>query len=176
MDLRTERFILRKTTMDDCNNMFNILSDLEIVKYLNMKLHRSLEDTKKLIEDYLEQNRMGNKYPFTILTKDTNEFIGIFLIKLDLYDEDCYEFTIYLDKRYWGKGVYKEVLPYMTEYAFEVIKTSNFRGFVMEDNIASSKVLEFCHFKLEKIFNVPNIEGKIKSYLMTKDDYLSLIS
>ena len=174
MNLNTERLILRKTTLTDCDNMFNLLNDPEIVKYLNMNIHHTKEDTKKLIEEYLNEYQLGNKYPFTIITKDTNEFVGIFLIKLDLYDEDCYEFTIYLDKKYWGKGIYKEVLPYMMKYAFEVIKTGNFRGFVMENNVASSKVLEYCHFKLEKVFNVPNIEGNIKSYLMTKDNYLSL--
>lgn len=173
MDLNTERFILRKTSLNDLDNMFNLLSDSEVVKYLNMNIHKSKEDTRKLLNEYLSHNQEGTKYPFTILTKD-NIFIGIFLIKLDLFDDDCYEFTVYLDKKYWGKGVYKEVLPYMIKYAFEVIKTGNFRGFVMENNIASARVLEHCYFKLEKIFNVPNIEENIKSYLMTKEDYLSL--
>lgn len=176
MNLNTERFILRKTSLEDCDNMFNLLNNPEVVKYLNMDIHNTKEDTKKLIEEYLTEYQLGNKYPFTIITKDTNEFVGIFLIKLDLYDEDCYEFTIYLDKKYWNKGIYKEILPYMTRFAFDNIKTNNFRGFVMEDNIASSKVLEYCNFKLEKVFTVPNIEGKIKSYLMTKDDYISINS
>lgn len=176
MNLNTERFNLQKTSLIDMDDMFKLLSDPEIVQYLNMDIHHTKEDTKKLIEEYLTEYQLGNKYPFTILAKDTSEFVGIFLIKLDLYDEECYEFTIYLDKKYWGKGVYKEVLPCMMKFAFEHIKTNNFRGFVMEDNIASSKVLEYCHFKLEKVFEVPNIKGKIKSYLMTKEDYISINS
>ena len=59
----------------------------------------------------------------------------------------------------------------MTKVAFEDIKTGNFRGFVKESNEASSRVLEKCNFKLEKIFNVPGIDEKIKSYLMTKEEY-----
>ena len=84
---------------------------------------------------------------------------------------DCFEFTIYLDKRHWGKGIYTEVLSYMTEVVFDDIHTGNFRGFVMERNVASSRVLEKCGFELEKIFEVPGIEGKIISYLMTSQNY-----
>ena len=61
----------------------------------------------------------------------------------------------------------------MTAFSFDEIKTGNFRGFVMEKNIASAKVLEKCGFKLEKIFDVPGLEGKILSFLMTKEDYLN---
>ena len=53
----------------------------------------------------------------------------------------------------------------MTQIAFEDIGTGNFRGFVMDKNIASKKVLEKCGCKLEKIFNVDGIDGKIYSYL-----------
>ena len=40
------------------------------------------------------------------------------------------------------------------------IGTGNFRGFVMEKNMASKRGLQKCGFKLEKIFNVDGIEGK----------------
>lgn len=170
----TNRFILRKVEKEDCDFIFEILSDESTIENLNMNLHKSIEDTKKMIDEYLEEYEKGTKYPYAIVEKETNKFIGVFLIKLDLYDEDCFEFTIYLKKEYWGKGIYTEVLPFMTEIAFEVIKTGNFRGFVMEKNEASSRVLEKCNFVLEKIFDVPGLDGKIKSYLMTKEDFYNL--
>ncbi len=169
--LETERFILRKVDIKDAEEIFNILSDEKVVEYLNMEMHKSIADTKKMIEDYLVELKNGNKYPFSIIEKNSNLFVGVFLIKLDLYDEDCYEFTIYLKPAFWNKGVYTEVLKKMIEFTFEEIKTGNFRGFVMEKNIASSRVLEKYNFKLEKIFKVEGIDGMIKSYLLTKGDY-----
>ena len=64
----------------------------------------------------------------------------------------------------------------MTKYVFESIQTGNFRGFVMEKNVASSKVLEKNNFKLEKVFEVNGIEGKIKSYLITKAEFDKLVN
>ena len=59
----------------------------------------------------------------------------------------------------------------MVKFGFEEIKTGNFRGFIMEENNASSHVLEKNGFKLEKVFLVDGIKSKIKSYLMKKDEY-----
>ena len=169
--IETDRFILRKVEKDDNNYIFEILCDEEVIQNLNMDIHKNIEDTNKLIEDYLLENMKGNKYPIAIVDKKTKKFIGVFLIKIDLFDEDCFEFTVYIGKKYWGKGIYTEVLPYMVKFAFEKIKTGNFRGFVMEKNIASSKVLEKSGFNLEKIFEVPGLDGKIISYLITKEEY-----
>ena len=151
-EIETKRLKLRKIELADAEKIYEILSNEKVISNLNMEIHESIEDTYKLLEDYLKGFEEKVKFPYTILDKESNELIGVFLIKLDLYDEDCFEFTIYLDEKYWGKGIYTEVLPYMIEIAFEDIKTENFRGFVMEKNKASSRVLEKCGFELEKIF------------------------
>ena len=72
----------------------------EVISNLNMDIHKCIEDTYKLLEDYFKGLEEKVKFPYAILNKDTGEFIGVFLIKLDLYDEDCFEFTIYLDEKY----------------------------------------------------------------------------
>lgn len=173
-EIETDRCILRKVNIKDEKNVYDILSDEDVIENLNMTIHKSIEDTRKMIQEYLNGFENGNKYPFAIIDKKTEEFIGVFLIKLDIFDEDCFEFTVYLNKKFWNKGIYTEVLKYMIEYAFEEIRTGNFRGFVMEKNLASSKVLEKSHFKLEKIFKVEGIDGMIKSYLITKEDYIKM--
>lgn len=173
--IETKRYILREINKEDIEEIFRILSDEEIIKHLNMEKHNNIDDTKKLINEYSIGLKRGEKYPFAIIHKETKEFIGVFLIKLDVFDEDCFEFTVYIKKKFWNQGVYTEVLKYMIEFAFDTIKTGNFRGFVMEKNEASSRVLEKCNFKLEKIFKVDGIEGNIKSYLMTKEEYIKSV-
>jgi len=172
-NIETKRFILRKVEIKDAEKIYKILSNEKVIETLNMKIHKNLDDTYKLLNSYFEELDKNTKFPFAIIDKETEEFIGVFLIKLDLYNEDCFEFTIYLDEKYWGKGIYKEVLPYMIEFAFEDVCTGNFRGFVMEKNIVSAKVLEKAGFILEKIFEVPGIDGKILSFLITKEEYIN---
>lgn len=101
--VETERFILRKVELDDAKSIYNILSDKDVILNLNMEIHENIEDTYKLLDDYFEGLSKNTKFPYAIVDKNSNEFIGVFLMKLDLYDEDCFEFTIYLDKRHWGE-------------------------------------------------------------------------
>lgn len=169
--IETKRCILRKIKAEDYNNIFSILSNPKVIENLNMDIHNTVDDTKKLLNEYFEGLEKKEKFPYAIIKKATNEFLGVFLIKLDLFDEDCFEFTIYLDEKYWGNGIYSEILPYMINVAFEDVGTGNFRGFVMEKNKASSTVLEKCGFKLEKVFKVDGLDGNIFSYLITKDEY-----
>ena len=161
----TKRFILKELENKYINNLYKILSDNDVITNLNMPIHKELEDTERLLNEYKKGLEEGEKYPFEIISKENNDFVGVFLLKRDLYNEDGFEFTIYLDKKYWSQGIYTEVLPYMVDYVFENIKVKNFRGFVKEKNIASRIVLERCGFDLEKIFDVEGIEGKIYSYL-----------
>ena len=172
-EIHTDRFILRKITENDNESMFDILSDAETTKYLNMESVKSISDVNRIIDDYLLQYAKGDKYPFAIVKKDSNELIGVFLIKLDLFDPDCFEFTVYIKRELWNKGIYSEVLPYMMDFAFNKIQTGNFRGFIMISNRASAQALKKHGFVLEKTFAVDGLPEMIESYLMTKQDYLS---
>lgn len=171
MIIETDRFILKLLEMENAEGVFNILKNPKVIENLNMDIHTSTDDTIKLIDEYYEGFKKLEKYPFEIIDKNTNVFLGVFLIKLDLFDEDCFEFTVYIDEKYWGMGIYSEVLPYMVKFSFENIKTGNFRGFVMDKNNTSKHVLEKCGFSLEKVFDVDGLDGKIYSYLIKKDDY-----
>ncbi len=171
MLIETDRFILKLFERENAEKVFNILKNPKVIENLNMNIHTSIDDSIKLIDEYYEGFKKHEKYPFEIIDKNTNEFLGVFLIKLDLFDEDCFEFTIYIDEKYWGMGIYSEVLPYMIKFSFENIGTGNFRGFVMDKNNTSKHVLEKCGFSLEKIFDVEGLDGKIYSYLIKKDDY-----
>ncbi len=173
--IKTNRYILRKLEMNDAEKVFEILSNENVITNLNMNIHNTIEDTYALFNEYFDGLSKNTKFPYAIIEKNTNEFLGVFLIKLDLYDEDCFEFTIYIDERYWGNGIYTEILPYMIQVVFNDIGTKNFRGFVMKKNKASAKVLERFGFTLEKVFNVPGIDEKILSYLITKEEFKKMM-
>ena len=172
--IETKRFILLPVELTDAENIYRILSNEKVIENLNMDIHKTIEDTTNLINKYLDGLNKKTMFPYKIIDKVTGEFIGVYLNKIDLYDDDCFEFTIYLSEEYWGRGIYSEVLPYMINQAFEVIKTGNYRGFVMEKNIASRKVLEKSNMKLEKVFSVPGINEPIYSFLITKEEWCQL--
>lgn len=169
--INTERFILRQVVESDSESIFGILSDKEVVKYLNIAKLKTLSDADALVKDYLSQYAAGEKFPFAITEKNSKDLIGVFLIKRDLYNSDSFEFTVYIKREMWNRGIYTEVIPYMTDFAFQRIGTGNFRGYIMISNKASGNVLAKHGFILEKIFDVDGLPEAIESYMMTKEDY-----
>ena len=163
--IETKRYILKLVEKKNANKIFKILSNPQVIENLNMDIHTQIEDTLELLNDYYKGLEKGEKYPYEILDKVTGDFIGIFLIKLDLFDEDCYEFTIYLDEQYWGKGIYTEILPYMTQVAFEdIVDPTTGELLVEKDSVISEEVAE----KVDSILSLS--DNTVKSSSKTVDN------
>ena len=52
----TKRYKLRKVKLNDVDNIFKILSDMETVKYLNLPNIDSKESVRDIVIDYLKIN------------------------------------------------------------------------------------------------------------------------
>lgn len=164
--MKTQRFNLRLVEKRDNQEIYNILTDENVIANLNLEMPKSILDVDNLIDDYLEGYQNNTKEAWAIIDKETNDFVGVFLLKLDLYNESSFESTVYLKNRWQNKGITTEIMPLMIKEVFDKFKVQNFRGYVMEKNKASARVLEKCGFTLEKIFKVPNIPGNILSYVI----------
>ena len=105
-DIETNRFTLSKISLADTEDVYNILNNENVIKNLNIGNQKNIEDTKSLINDYLNGYNNKTKYPYKIIDKNTGDFVGVFINKLDLYDDDCFEFTVFITENYWNKGVY----------------------------------------------------------------------
>ena len=104
--MNTEKYHLRYIREEDYKDIFEIVKNENVIKNLNMTKHKNEEETKALIKEYLNGLKTKTKYPFAIIEKKSQNFLGVFLIKLDLYDEDSFEFTIYINEKYWYQDIY----------------------------------------------------------------------
>ena len=76
----TDRCKFRLLNDNDINDVYEMLSDEDVITNLNMNIHTSIKDTKALLEDYKLQFVEGKKLPLAIINKADNKFIGVFLI------------------------------------------------------------------------------------------------
>lgn len=166
MEYHTERFVIRDLELNDCNDVYKLLNDDDIIDNLNMNKPQSVNETKDFIEKYLDGKNKFEKYPFAIEDRTTGELIGVFLLKLDIYRESGFEYTVFLGEGYRGIGAFGEIIPHMISFAFNEIKTPCLRAYIMEKNDYSIKSTIKAGFSLERIFKVDGIEGLIHSYII----------
>lgn len=110
--LQTKRLILRKFNESDINNLFLILSDKDVNKYLPMFPIKNLDETKKYLEkNYLEKYKMPNGYYFAICLKSNNIPIGYIKISND----ESYDLGYAIRKEFWNKGIVTEACKAVIE-------------------------------------------------------------
>jgi RimJ/RimL family protein N-acetyltransferase len=146
--LMTERLLLKEFELSDANEMFDLNSDTDVIKFTGDKPFKNIEEAQALITNYdqYEKYKMGR---WTVLAKQTNEYLGWCGLK---YHEDVKEVDIgfRFHQKYWGRGYATESAAACLKYGFENLNLNRIIGRVLKENMASIKVLEKIGMKLEK--------------------------
>ncbi len=110
----TERLKIRKFTSDDLVELYNLLSDKDVMEFIEPPF--SLEKTA----DFLNSVALIDS-PLIYAVEDFNQnFIGYVIFHE--YDEDSFELGWILNKRYWGKGYANDLTKVFIERSSEIGK------------------------------------------------------
>ncbi|MBO2526760.1 MAG: GNAT family N-acetyltransferase [Clostridiales bacterium] len=93
--MKKNEIFIRKFQLSDLNELYNVLSDPEVMRYVESPY--SLEQTK----DFLIRAGLC-EVPLVFAAEKDGKFIGYVIFHE--YDADSYELGWVLDKKYWGKG------------------------------------------------------------------------
>lgn len=165
--LTTDRLTLRQLSTDDQQHIFDLRSDTEINKYLNRAPCETIEDAIIFINKINDQIQKNSIYWVITLTK-TNEFVGtICLFDLSNKRNSC-EIGYELMQEQQGKGIMKEALQEVINYAFRILQFKKILAFTHIKNGRSTKLLKKFNFvqSLETdtenpdliIFTLPSID------------------
>lgn len=145
---------LRLPTLDDAYDMYEYASDPEVSKYLPWDPHASLAESEFVISNYFVYD-------------NTNPNFGIFYEgkmvgtcgASNPHDGTVIEVGYALSKKLWGKGIATKCLKAYINWA----KQHGFNKFiarVLDENIASVKVIEKCGFRKNgNVISHSGIEG-----------------
>lgn len=152
--IKTDRLLLREITDLDLENIFNGLSNLNIIQHYGISFD-SLDATKEQMIWFADKKQLW----WAICSLDNKTFYGAGGLNDIDYNENKAEIGLWLLPDFWGKGIMKEVLPLISEYGFKKIKLSRIEGFVETDNLncknAMSK-LDFTHEGIIKDYEIKN--------------------
>lgn len=142
--MESERLIFRELNISDAARLFEIYSDKDAMKYRQSKPHKTLEDTLAMLKRDEEVKASKYEFRFGIIEKDSGQLIGTIMYQ-PIYSKAIIGYSFAKDS--WGNGFATEVVKWIISY----LKTKNFKtieAWVINENIASCKVLEKNHFRL----------------------------
>ncbi len=146
--IRTENYLLRQIVDADLENIFLGLSNPEVIKYYGIS-YSTREETKEQLKFYreLEQNETGIWWAICSLNNDI--FYGVIGFNNRNLIHRNAEIGYWLLPQYWGKGIIKNALPVVCNFAFQELKLHRIVAMIESENIASKKTVEQFRFNYE---------------------------
>ncbi|SHH82261.1 ribosomal-protein-alanine N-acetyltransferase [Clostridium intestinale DSM 6191] len=151
VELETERLILRRIKSSDAKPMFdNWASDDEVTKYLTWPTHSSVDISKDVISEWI-QNYSDNKfYQWGIALKDNvDEPIGsISVVHMD-DDIDMVHIGYCIGRKWWHQGVTSEAFKEVIRFLIEEVGAKRIESRHDSNNPNSGKVMLKCGLQYE---------------------------
>lgn len=148
LTLETPRLTLRPFVSEDAEPMYSgWASDPEATKYLSWSAHETVEVTKSVIAQWLEEYEKPERLNFAIERKEDGRLIG----GIDVIDYvvGVPVLGYVLAKEFWNRGYMTEACNCLLQYLFH-------RGYsavridAMAQNLGSIRVIEKCGGVYEK--------------------------
>lgn len=164
MEIITERLRLREYTQDDFDDLKEILTDEETMRFYPKPY--DLDGVQRWLDWSMDNYRRYGFGLWAIELKRTGEFIGDCGLTMQNIDgESLPEIGYHINKRYWRKGYAKEACKAVKDWAFTNTEFDELYSYMNVDNVPSYSTARANGMK------------RIKEYESDKEkDYVYMIS
>ncbi|MBO6213610.1 GNAT family N-acetyltransferase [Algoriella sp.] len=157
--LETECLIIRPISMGDLDGLFEMDSQPEVHIYLKNEPIKTIDQTKKIIEDLVIQYEKLGHGRLAVIEKESGNFIGWtgfkYIEEKDKINNkiDFLDFGYRYKKEVWGKGYATEAAKACIDFYNQNMKEIKLNALTHIGNIASRKVLEKVGFQVTETFH-----------------------
>lgn len=175
-NLETPRLLLRKILPCDEQDMFEYSKNPETSKYLLWEPHHSVAFTRAHICYLQKQYQNASFFDWALVDKKSGKMIGTCGFT-EIYEKrKTAEVGYVLSPAFHRQGLAPEALNKVMEYGFCTLGLNRLLARVMEENLASQKVLTRLGFQLDpahkESFYKRGKKQMILHYVLEKQDYL----
>ena len=155
----TERLLFRQLAPGDASDIYSLRSDETVNKFLTRDQYKTLGEAGAFINK-INRGISNNEWIYWgIALKEDNKLVGTICLWHIQPENYRAEIGYELHPDFWGKGIMREAMTTIIEYAFETMKLHTLEADTDPDNFQSVLLLEkngFTkegHFKESVYFN-----------------------
>ena len=154
--LTTERLTLRQLLITDEQEIFALRSDSEINKYLDRQNSNTIDDARDFINKINDKTNKTQSLYWAITMRGLDKLVGT--ICLFGFSDENYKCEIGYEllTNFQKKGIMKEAMEKVINYAFSTIKVKAIEAFLHRDNQRSTMLLEKFLFRKINIADKTN--------------------
>ena len=169
--INSERYDFIALTNNHLNDVLEIFSNPEVVKFNNYSLFKNLDDAQALIDMYQKRHDDEIGLRWGIKLKNTDKLIGtIGFNTLNIAEFATIGYDLNFD--YWNKGYMTEAIARVVKLGFDEYNLKCIMAEVQIGNIASEKVLLKNNFQFagsQKIYKIwDNSHYEVNNFVLNK--------
>ena len=146
-ELKTNRLLLRRITMNDAPAIFVLRSDETVLKYIGKEPAASQKEAEEFIQRINKAMDANESIMWAITLQDNPaELIGNICYYRLQPENYRAEIGYALHPAHWRKGIMKEAINNVLEYGFDSMKLHSVEARTSVDNVASGAILEATGF------------------------------
>ncbi|MDR1260334.1 MAG: GNAT family N-acetyltransferase [Oscillospiraceae bacterium] len=178
-NIRTERLLLRKFEVIDAADIFaSWAKDPENVTYLTWNAHKDVEETRGILQKWLNSYQNEDCYKWCITLVPSRAAIGCFDVSEIEERIDCGNLHYVLSKNFWNNGIMTEALTAVLAFLFNYANFNRVTAGHDIRNQASGRVMRKVGMRLEGVAkagcldNCGNFQDFV-NYAITREDWLT---
>ena len=169
--LETERLILREYTMNDFDDLYEILSDAETMKHYPAPYDE--KGTRRWLNWSLENYQTYGFGLWAVELKETNRFIGDCGITMQNIDGKMLpEIGYHIHKSLWRQGYAKEAASAVRDWLFRNTDFESVYSYMTHTNVASySTAASIGMKKIKEYFDAKGVLHDV--YELTRSEWIA---
>lgn len=138
--LESSRLRFRRFSSTDLQNMRELESDPDIMKFTPSRVPLSFEKSEERLKSLIEKEKSWDPFGvWAVEFKDTNEFAAWVMLLRTQFEAPELGFMVV--KFHWGKGIATESAQCLIDYGFNNLSLKKIMATTNQDNFVSRKVL-----------------------------------
>jgi ribosomal-protein-alanine N-acetyltransferase len=152
-EIQTERLLLRRMTTNDAEEILYLRSNDDVMKYIDRERTKSIEEAKSFLDkiDASLNSNNGIMWGITLI-ENPGRLIGNIGYWRLIKEHYRAEVGYMLHPSFWKKGIMKEALLRVIDFAFDEMNLHSIEANINPGNAASAMLLESTGFIKEAYF------------------------
>ncbi len=138
--LETSRLILRKLSLTDADELFEVFSDEKTTHHVPREKHMDKSATVAHIENLIKGINENKSFVWSVISKNEKRVIGT--VSLHFKPDRVASIGAVIQSKYWGQGIATEALREIIHFGFDTIQLIRIEGKCESNNKASENVIK----------------------------------